>query len=77
MLNKKKTGEKMRLENFFTILAWIMIVPTTLFVGWCLFIIVVYLFVAIFTKEKATLTIGPGSFFPILAAAMCWAWLLR
>jgi hypothetical protein len=58
-------------DKFLTILAWILAVPTTLFVSWCLFTLIV-----VFFSKDARLEIGVRAIVPYIIFALSWAWIL-
>ena len=58
------------MEKFFTILAWIIAVPSTFAVAYQ----VIAVFV-VFMTDRAKLTVGPKAIIPWLIFGVCWAWI--
>lgn len=57
------------MEKFLTMLAWILVIPLSVFVGWT-----IYLLIVAFTTKGVKLTIG--SIIPYIIFALSWAWIL-
>ncbi len=59
------------MDKFLYILAWILVIPTSLYVGW-----VMTLIVLAFCIEEAKLTITRSAFILFIIFALSWAWIL-
>lgn len=59
------------MEKFLIILAWILAIPTTFYVLWCLMLFIVVLF-----SKGAKIEVGAKAIIPYIIFALSWAWIL-